>query len=95
MQISHGWTQKNVSSADGHRSYTTTSRGAGNTGSKRRRRIVGLVAAFRKETAQADIEECHTLYYKKDYMSREKYIVMDYYRLEISFTELSCHGMDT
>jgi len=53
MKISHGWKQKKVSSADGHRSYTTTNRGAGDTGSKRRRRIVGLVAAFRKETAQA------------------------------------------
>ena len=50
-------------------------------------------AAFRKETAQADIEEYPTLYYKKDYMSREKYIVIDYSCIEISCTDLSRHSM--
>ena len=55
--------------------------------------LVWNTAAFRKKTAQADIEEYLTLYYKTDQMSRGEYIFMDYSCVEISCTDLSRHSM--
>ena len=54
---------------------------------------MGLWQHLERRLLRQDIEEYPTLYYKKDYMSREKYILMNYSCIEISCTDLSGRSM--
>ena len=94
MKISHGWKQKNVSKTLTDRPTPQQAEVLVILAETMGDGLLGLWQHSERRLLRKDIEEYPTLYYKKDYMSREKYIVMDYSCIEISCTDLSRYSID-